>query len=107
VFLLSQTLPPFTAARASSLHSPNGLYSNIQGILLNTIIPNVLICTPKVSNVLCSKSGGTSSGTLHLTAHHLIFSYTDFSQSEMWASPVLYFYNIYVILIVPHRSRTL
>ncbi|KAF8470480.1 phosphatases II [Russula ochroleuca] len=39
---------------------------------------------PKVPNVLCSKSGKTSSGTLHLTAHHLIFSYTDVSQSEMW-----------------------
>ncbi|KAH9956604.1 protein-tyrosine phosphatase-like protein [Russula dissimulans] len=40
----------------------------------------------KVSNVLCSKSGGTSSGTLHLTAHHLIFSYTDVSQSEIWVA---------------------
>ncbi|KAI0253526.1 protein-tyrosine phosphatase-like protein [Lactifluus subvellereus] len=41
---------------------------------------------PKVSNVLCSKSGRTSPGTLHLTAHHLIFSYTDPSQSEMWVA---------------------
>ncbi|KAH9009888.1 Myotubularin-like phosphatase domain-containing protein, partial [Lactarius pseudohatsudake] len=41
---------------------------------------------PKVSNVLCSKSGRTLPGTLHLTAHHLIFSYDDDSQSEMWAS---------------------
>ncbi|KAN0103897.1 Protein-tyrosine phosphatase-like protein [Russula decolorans] len=39
---------------------------------------------PKVPNVLCSKSGRTSPGTLHLTAHHLIFSYADVSQSEMW-----------------------
>ncbi|KAI0291199.1 protein-tyrosine phosphatase-like protein [Multifurca ochricompacta] len=41
---------------------------------------------PKVSNVLYSKSGGTSPGTLHLTAHHLIFSYTNASQSEMWVA---------------------
>ncbi|KAH9989946.1 protein-tyrosine phosphatase-like protein [Russula vinacea] len=41
---------------------------------------------PKVPNVLCSKAGRTSSGTLHLTAHHLIFSYTDVSQSEMWVA---------------------
>ncbi|KAF8489799.1 protein-tyrosine phosphatase-like protein [Russula emetica] len=41
---------------------------------------------PKVSNVLCSKSGRTSPGTLHLTAHHLIFSYADVSQSEMWVA---------------------
>ncbi|KAH8984042.1 phosphatases II [Lactarius akahatsu] len=41
---------------------------------------------PKVSNVLCSKSGRTLPGTLHLTAHHLIFSYDDDSQSEMWVA---------------------
>ncbi|KAI9467409.1 phosphatases II [Lactarius psammicola] len=41
---------------------------------------------PKVSNVLCSKSGRTLPGTLHLTAHHLIFSYVDDSQSEMWVA---------------------
>ncbi|KAH9980851.1 protein-tyrosine phosphatase-like protein [Lactifluus volemus] len=41
---------------------------------------------PKVSNVLCSKSGRTEPGTLHLTAHHLIFSYTDASQNEMWVA---------------------
>ncbi|KAI9445984.1 phosphatases II [Lactarius indigo] len=41
---------------------------------------------PKVSNVLCSKSGRTLPGTLHLTAHHLIFSYDDDTQSEMWVA---------------------
>ncbi|KAI9509600.1 phosphatases II [Russula earlei] len=41
---------------------------------------------PKVSNVLCSKSGRTAPGTLHLTAHHLIFSYADASQPETWVA---------------------
>src|SRR5216683_1199337 len=49
---------------------------------------NALTRVIEVSNVLCSKSGKTSPGTLHLTAHHLIFSYADVSQSELWASPV-------------------
>lgn len=40
----------------------------------------------KVANVLCSKSGRTLPGTLHLTAHHLIFSYVDDSQPEMWVA---------------------
>ncbi|KAA1469200.1 phosphatases II [Dentipellis sp. KUC8613] len=38
----------------------------------------------KVSNVLCSKSSKTYPGTLHLTAHHLIFSYDDNAETEMW-----------------------
>ncbi|KAI0045386.1 phosphatases II, partial [Auriscalpium vulgare] len=38
----------------------------------------------KVLNVLCSRSGKSSLGTLHLTAHHLIFSYQDGGEEEMW-----------------------
>ena len=72
-------------------YSRDGCYSNTQGILSSihtTVNPKALTWVFEVPNVLCSKSGRTSSGTLHLTAHHLIFSYTDVSQSEMWASPV-------------------
>ena len=52
----------------------------------NSAGKKTLIRALKVSNVLCSKSGRTLPGTLHLTAHHLIFSYEDDSQPEMWAS---------------------
>ncbi|KAI0056466.1 phosphatases II [Artomyces pyxidatus] len=45
---------------------------------------------PKVQNVLCSKAGKTTQGTLHLTAHHLIFCYDDSPEPEMWASSVPY-----------------
>ncbi|KAF9532181.1 protein-tyrosine phosphatase-like protein [Crepidotus variabilis] len=38
----------------------------------------------KVENVLYSKSGSTSTGTLHLTAHHIIFRYEDSGEKEMW-----------------------
>lgn len=40
----------------------------------------------QVSDVLCSKAGKTSFGTLYLTAHHLIFSFNDEVEPEMWAS---------------------
>ncbi|KAJ3712280.1 protein-tyrosine phosphatase-like protein [Lentinula raphanica] len=38
----------------------------------------------KVEHVQCTKSGTTSSGTLHLTAHHLIFQYDGGKEKEMW-----------------------
>ncbi|KIY43517.1 phosphatases II, partial [Fistulina hepatica ATCC 64428] len=40
----------------------------------------------QVDNVLCAKAGASYFGTLHLTAHHLIFEYEDDSQSstEIW-----------------------
>ncbi|EKM55086.1 uncharacterized protein PHACADRAFT_208612 [Phanerochaete carnosa HHB-10118-sp] len=38
----------------------------------------------KVEEVLCSKSGATQSGTIHLTAHHLIFAYDEIGKEEMW-----------------------
>ncbi|PFH54167.1 hypothetical protein AMATHDRAFT_72690 [Amanita thiersii Skay4041] len=37
----------------------------------------------KVEGVACLKSGSTSIGTIHLTAHHLIFRVND-AQEEMW-----------------------
>jgi len=40
----------------------------------------------QVEGVLCGKGGSTSSGTVHLTAHHLIFHYDDTSKEEMWVS---------------------
>ncbi|KAH9950277.1 phosphatases II [Amylocystis lapponica] len=38
----------------------------------------------KVEGVLCSKGGSTAPGTLHLTAHHLIFHYDDTGKEETW-----------------------
>ncbi|KAF8891266.1 protein-tyrosine phosphatase-like protein [Infundibulicybe gibba] len=38
----------------------------------------------KVGGVPCTKSGVTLTGTVHLTAHHLIMSYDDEKQEEMW-----------------------
>ncbi|THH16496.1 hypothetical protein EW146_g4156 [Bondarzewia mesenterica] len=38
----------------------------------------------KVENILCTKPSKAYSGTLHLTAHHLIFSSNDGVESEMW-----------------------
>ncbi|KAK7467356.1 phosphatidylinositol-3-phosphatase ymr1 [Stygiomarasmius scandens] len=38
----------------------------------------------KVEEVLCTKAGETLSGTVHLTAHHLIFRYADDKVKEMW-----------------------
>ncbi|KAI0819030.1 protein-tyrosine phosphatase-like protein [Irpex lacteus] len=38
----------------------------------------------KVDGVLCSKSGKTLPGTVHLTAHHLIFAYEEKDKEELW-----------------------
>ncbi|KAI0823554.1 phosphatases II [Trametes gibbosa] len=38
----------------------------------------------KVEGVLCTKSGSSSFGTLHLTAHHAIFHYDGEGKEEMW-----------------------
>ncbi|KAG6854569.1 hypothetical protein C0991_004905 [Blastosporella zonata] len=39
---------------------------------------------PQVERVACTKSGTTRLGTIHLTAHHLIFRYDEQSEKEMW-----------------------
>ncbi|KAJ6463852.1 protein-tyrosine phosphatase-like protein [Mycena vitilis] len=38
----------------------------------------------KVENVSCTKNATTLVGTIHLTAHHLIFRYDDTAETEMW-----------------------
>ncbi|RDB22283.1 Phosphoinositide 3-phosphatase [Hypsizygus marmoreus] len=38
----------------------------------------------KVERVACTKSGTTKQGTIHLTAHHLIFRYDGEAEKEMW-----------------------
>ncbi|KAL4067721.1 phosphatases II [Scleroderma citrinum] len=38
----------------------------------------------KVEKVLCGKSGSAHYGSLHLTAHHLIFRFEDQGKEEMW-----------------------
>jgi hypothetical protein len=44
----------------------------------------------KVEQVLFAKSGSTSRGTIHLTAHHIIFRYNDEDEKEVWVSDVVY-----------------
>jgi myotubularin-related protein 6/7/8 len=41
---------------------------------------------PKVEDVGWMKGGITSKGTVHLTAHHLIFRFDDAQQEEIWVS---------------------
>lgn len=41
---------------------------------------------PQVEGVLCTKAGHSAQGTVHLTAHHLIFNYDDNVKEEMWVS---------------------
>ncbi|KAG6910294.1 hypothetical protein DXG01_011691 [Tephrocybe rancida] len=38
----------------------------------------------QVERVACTKSGTTRLGTIHLTAHHLIFRYDEEAEKEMW-----------------------
>ncbi|KAG7448061.1 phosphatases II [Guyanagaster necrorhizus] len=38
----------------------------------------------KVEHVSCTKSGSTVTGTIHLTAHHLIFQYDEGKEKELW-----------------------
>ncbi|KAJ7074303.1 protein-tyrosine phosphatase-like protein [Mycena amicta] len=38
----------------------------------------------QVSQVSCTRNGSTLLGTIHLTAHHLIFRYDDDKEKEMW-----------------------
>lgn len=38
----------------------------------------------QVDKVLCGKSGSAHYGSLHLTAHHLIFRYEETDKEEMW-----------------------
>ncbi|KAG6861532.1 hypothetical protein C0995_015265 [Termitomyces sp. Mi166 len=38
----------------------------------------------KVERVVCTKSGATKLGTVHLIAHHLIFRYDEETEKEMW-----------------------
>ncbi|GLB34678.1 putative protein-tyrosine phosphatase family, non-receptor class myotubularin subfamily protein [Lyophyllum shimeji] len=38
----------------------------------------------KVERVACTKTGTTRQGTIHLTAHHLIFRYDEEAEKEMW-----------------------
>ncbi|KAF8163566.1 protein phosphatase [Crassisporium funariophilum] len=42
------------------------------------------IWVSKVEQVLFTKSGTVSKGTIHLTAHHIIFRYDEAEEKEMW-----------------------
>ncbi|KAH7926664.1 phosphatases II [Leucogyrophana mollusca] len=55
----------------------------------------------KVENVLCGKSGSAQYGSLHLTAHHLIFRYDDAQKEEMWVPYPL----ISLVMQLPHTLR--
>ncbi|KAK7054644.1 phosphatidylinositol-3-phosphatase ymr1 [Paramarasmius palmivorus] len=54
---------------------------SISGLVLE---PMDSIRIPKVEGVRCTKGGSTLSGTIHLTAHHLIFRYDEEKEKEMW-----------------------
>ena len=44
----------------------------------------------QVEQVLFTKSGSISRGTIHLTAHHIIFRYNDEDEKEMWVSDIVH-----------------
>ncbi|KAJ3805998.1 phosphatases II [Lentinula aff. lateritia] len=44
----------------------------------------IRVSKASVEHVLCTKGGTTFSGTIHLTAHHLIFQYEGGKEKEMW-----------------------
>lgn len=52
----------------------------------------------QVEGVACTKSGTTLVGTIHLTAHHLIFRYDAEAEKEMWVSVLSYEFLIRVYL---------
>ena len=54
----------------------------------------------QVEQVLFAKSGSISRGTIHLTAHHIIFRYDDGNEKEMWVSDV-----VHICPIVLKRER--
>lgn len=53
----------------------------------------------QVEQVLLAKSSSISRGTIHLTAHHIIFRYQDEDEKEMWVSDV-----VHLCLIVLKKS---
>ncbi|KIJ69078.1 hypothetical protein HYDPIDRAFT_36171 [Hydnomerulius pinastri MD-312] len=55
----------------------------------------------KVEKVLCGKSGSAQYGSLHLTAHHLIFRYDDAEKEEMWVPYPL----ISLVMQLPHTLQ--
>ncbi|KIJ10493.1 hypothetical protein PAXINDRAFT_177455 [Paxillus involutus ATCC 200175] len=55
----------------------------------------------KVEKVLCGKSGSAQYGSVHLTAHHLIFRYEDTEREEMWVPYPL----ISLVMQLPHTLR--
>lgn len=48
----------------------------------------------QVEQVLFTKSGSIWRGTIHLTAHHIIFRYNDEDEKEMWVSDVVHSLSI-------------
>jgi myotubularin-related protein 6/7/8 len=59
----------------------------------------------QVDNVVCTKQAVSSLGTLHLTAHHLIFRYDNDNEEEMWVSPVSFFARSFAD-VFPFRFHT-
>ena len=54
----------------------------------------------QVEQVLFGKSGSISRGTIHLTAHHIIFRYDDEDEKEVWVSDA-----VHLCLVVLKRER--
>ncbi|KAF9246431.1 protein-tyrosine phosphatase-like protein [Melanogaster broomeanus] len=60
-----------------------------------------LIRVSKVEKVLCGKAGNAQYGSVHLTAHHLIFRYEDADKEEMWVPYPL----ISLVMQLPHTLQ--
>lgn len=52
-----------------------------------------LIYLLQIEGVLCRKAGKTLRGTVHLTAHHLIFVHDNKVEEELWVSLKFEFLN--------------
>jgi hypothetical protein len=60
----------------------------VSKVVFSPYLDNTPQYPTKVENVSCTKNATTLVGTIHLTAHHLIFRYDDEAEKEMWASPM-------------------
>jgi hypothetical protein len=52
-------------------------------------LDRILNETNQVEGVSLTKAGQSTTGTLHLTTHHIIFHYDDENTQEMWVSFLL------------------
>ena len=73
-----------------TLHSKDayGCHTDLEGKISRSLL-KTQIQGLQVEQVLFAKSGSISRGTIHLTAHHIIFRYNDEDEKEIWVSGVV------------------